>query len=273
MDYAEITISDTGCGMGKEMLKQIFDPFFTTKQKGTGLGLSVVKNIMVNHGGFILADSQEGKGSRFRLYFPATRLSAAEMEPGREEKGAGGRAAVLLVDDDEQVVKYLKRRLRLRGYQTEAYTDAQKAMEVLCGGEGSWQFLIVDDTMPKYRGTVLARKAKQRSGLKVILLTGLVGQDTVLMKEQGIVDEFLLKPVRFKELLDTMERMTKQREGRENGWEGLCEEEKGTADYGCGSHGGVSDELHCERDGNNGNQRLPEGGGGDDCPGRPGKRL
>ncbi len=62
MDYAEITISDTGCGMGKEMLKQIFDPFFTTKQKGTGLGLSVVKNIMVNHGGFILADSQEGKG-------------------------------------------------------------------------------------------------------------------------------------------------------------------------------------------------------------------
>ena len=77
-------------------------------------------------------------------------------------------------------------RLRLRGYQTEAYTDAQKSMEVLCGGEGSWQFLIVDDTMPKYRGTVLARKAKQRSGLKVILLTGLVGQDTVLMRSREL---------------------------------------------------------------------------------------
>ena len=202
----------------------------------------------------------------FRLEVPMENVGRAMADIQR----MNGRFDPPVKEGDMSVLSGSAPVAAMRGYQTEAYTDAQKAMEVLCGGEGSWQFLIVDDTMPKYRGTVLARKAKQRSGLKVILLTGLVGQDTVLMKEQGIVDEFLLKPVRFKELLDTMERMTKQREGRENGWEGLCEEEK---DYGCGSHGGVSDELHCERDGNNGNQRLPEGGGGDDCPGRPGKRL
>ena len=87
--YVEITVSDTGCGMKKEMLKQIFDPFFTTKRKGTGLGLPVVKNIMVNHGGFVLADSKEGKGSRFCLYFPATQLPESGTEEGWEERETG----------------------------------------------------------------------------------------------------------------------------------------------------------------------------------------
>ncbi len=270
--YVEITVSDTGCGMKKEMLKQIFDPFFTTKRKGTGLGLPVVKNIMVNHGGFVLADSKEGKGSRFCLYFPATQLPESGTEEGWEEKREEGRISVLLVDDDEQIVKYLKRRLMVRGYQTDAYTDAQKAMETLYRGDKNWNLMIVDDTMPKYKGTALARKAKQRSGLKVILLTGLVGQDAILMKEQGIVDEILLKPVRFKELLETMERMTKKKDGGDNDREGLHEEEQ--ADYyGYGSDGSFSDGLRCGGDGDGRGGDLSQGSGGNDRTGGAGKRI
>ncbi|HJC48679.1 MAG TPA: response regulator [Candidatus Lachnoclostridium pullistercoris] len=257
IDYVEIVISDTGCGIEKEMLKQIFDPFFTTKRKGTGLGLSVVKNIMVNHSGFILAESEAGKGSQFHLYFPATQLPVEETEADRQTEREGKRIPVLLVDDDEQIVKYLKRRLMLKGYQTEAYTDAQRAMEVLGRGDRNWRILIVDDTMPKYRGTALARKAKQRKGLKVILLTGLVGRDAVLMKEQGIVDEILLKPVRFKALLETMERMMKNKDGGDHGREGFRKEEENAAHHGGGGpDDSISDELYSEGDGDGGRGRL-----------------
>lgn len=212
-DYVEVVISDTGCGMEKETLRQIFEPFFTTKGAGTGLGLSVVKNIMVNHGGFVLAESEVGKGSRFRLYFPATELSVPGLGRGREEKRHTGKGSVLLVDDDEQIVKYLRKRLALRGYRVDAYTDARRAMEVLGRREGGWQLMIVDDTMPGYRGITLARKGRQRFGMGIILITGLVGRDTILMKEQGIIDEILVKPIRFKEFLALMERITNEKDG------------------------------------------------------------
>ena len=212
-DYVEIIISDTGCGMSRETLRQIFEPFFTTKGKGTGLGLSVVKNIMVNHGGFVLADSEPGKGSRFQLYFPATELAVPGAEGEQEKRRRPGKGSVLLVDDDSQVVRYLRKRLTLKGYRVEAYTDAKTVMELLGRRNGSWQVMIVDDTMPQYRGIALARKARQREGMGIILITGLVGQDTLLMKEEGIIDEIMVKPIRFKELLNLIERMAAEKKG------------------------------------------------------------
>lgn len=212
-DYVEVIISDTGCGMAQETLRQIFEPFFTTKGKGTGLGLSVVKNIMVNHGGFVLADSEPGRGSRFQLYFPATELAVPGAERELEKRKRPGKGSVLLVDDDSQVVRYLRKRLTLRGYRVEAYTDAKTVMELLGRRNGCWQVMIVDDTMPQYRGIALARKARQREGMGIILITGLVGQDTLLMKEEGIIDEIMVKPIRFKELLNMIERVAAGKRG------------------------------------------------------------
>lgn len=214
-DYVEVTISDTGCGMEKDTLKQIFDPFFTTKGKGTGLGLSVVKNIMVNHGGFVLADSIPGKGSRFQLYFPATEQAVPGAESCQEKRKWSGKGSVLLVDDDSQVVRYLRKRLTMRGYRVEAYTDARSAMEVLGRRNGGWQVMIVDDTMPQYRGIALARKARQREGMGIILITGLAGRDTLLMKEEGIIDEIMVKPIRFRELLQMIERLEIRKKGKQ----------------------------------------------------------
>ncbi len=72
--FAEVTVSDTGCGISKEDLKRIFEPFFTNKEdiKGVGLGLSVVYGIINKHGGSIDVESEPGKGSSFRIYLPTS---------------------------------------------------------------------------------------------------------------------------------------------------------------------------------------------------------
>jgi signal transduction histidine kinase len=70
-DYAEITVSDTGCGIPADALPRIFEPFFSTKgQKGTGLGLSVIWGIIDNHNGTIKVESELNTGTTFRIRLP-----------------------------------------------------------------------------------------------------------------------------------------------------------------------------------------------------------
>ncbi len=87
---ALILFSDTGVGIGNDILDKIFDPFFTTKEvgKGTGLGLSISYSILKDHGGSIVAESNEGGGTRFRLEFPAERRRVPRKKNSRENKAA-----------------------------------------------------------------------------------------------------------------------------------------------------------------------------------------
>jgi two-component system cell cycle sensor histidine kinase/response regulator CckA len=84
--YVEVMVKDTGEGMPKEVLERVFDPFFTTKEpgKGTGLGLSITYSILENYGGYILAESQVGRGSCFRIYLPA--VIEEQVERGRRSQ-------------------------------------------------------------------------------------------------------------------------------------------------------------------------------------------
>jgi two-component system sensor histidine kinase PilS (NtrC family) len=66
----EISISDTGVGIGEDEIGKIFDPFFTTKERGTGLGLSIVHSILESYGGRIKVQSQKGSGTVFSVYLP-----------------------------------------------------------------------------------------------------------------------------------------------------------------------------------------------------------
>lgn len=79
-----VSVTDTGGGIPQEQLNRIFEPFFTTKKKGTGLGLMIVQRILRAHNGRIDLDSQVGRGTTFRLWFPLherkPRLLAAKAQ-------------------------------------------------------------------------------------------------------------------------------------------------------------------------------------------------
>ena len=209
-EFVRLEVSDTGCGIPPEMLSRIFDPFFTTKAAGdgTGLGLSVVQNILISHGGFIEAESSVGRGSRFLVYLPVTsQLPAAAAQ---EESGGGrtGMGSVLLVDDEVRVVRYFKRRLVHQGYQVDAFTDPEEALNAFRLNPGQWDLLIVDEAMPKLRGTALLQHMKQQNhSLRVILVTGLVGDSAIRLHAERQIDEILTKPVEFEALAEAVARL------------------------------------------------------------------
>lgn len=209
-EFVRLEVSDTGCGIPPEMLSRIFDPFFTTKAAGdgTGLGLSVVQNILISHGGFIEAESAVGRGSRFLVYLPVTSQLPAAAAQEESRGGRTGMGSVLLVDDEVRVVRYFKRRLVHQGYQVDAFTDPEEALNAFRLNPGQWDLLIVDEAMPKLRGTALLQHMKQRNhSLRVILVTGLVGDSAIRLHAERQIDEILTKPVEFEALAEAVARL------------------------------------------------------------------
>ena len=191
-------------------LEELLELVFTTKAAGdgTGLGLSVVQNILISHGGFIEAKSTLGQGSRFLVYLPITnQLPNVSIQEGKKS-GRTGMGSILLVDDELRVVRYFKRRLLHLGYQVDAFTDPEEALNTFKRTPEHWDLLIVDEAMPKLRGTALLQYMKQHNhDLRVILVTGLVGDSAIRLHAERQIDEILTKPVEFEALSGTIVRL------------------------------------------------------------------
>ena len=209
-EFVQIQVADTGCGIPPELLSRIFDPFFTTKAAGdgTGLGLSVVQNILISHGGFIEAQSTVGRGSCFLVYLPITNQPPNVGIQEGKKSGRTGMGSILLVDDELRVVRYFKRRLLHLGYQVDAFTDPEEALIAFKRTPEHWDLLIVDEAMPKLSGTALLQYIKPYNhDLRVILVTGLVGDSAVRLHAERQIDEILTKPVEFETLAGTIVRL------------------------------------------------------------------
>jgi PAS domain S-box-containing protein len=154
-DYVMLTVSDTGQGMETETLERIFEPFFSTKEagQGTGLGLAMVYGIVENHGGVITCESEKGKGTVFRIYFPALESPAGvtEAEEGREPVPGNGET-VLLVDDDETVREVGATILRRFGYRVLEAEDGEEALDLYDRERGTIDLIVLDWIMPGIGG-------------------------------------------------------------------------------------------------------------------------
>lgn len=127
--YIRISIEDQGIGIHAKHIPNIFDPYFTTKQKGSGLGLATAYSIVKRHGGNITVYSESGKGTVFHIYLPASskHVLAAENKAPSSHQGHG---KILIMDDQEAILKMVSRMFAKMGYETEAATDGAKAIEI-----------------------------------------------------------------------------------------------------------------------------------------------
>ena len=130
-EYVRIVIQDEGVGIPEENLSKIFDPYFTTKdmgpQKGVGLGLAICYSIIKKHNGYILVDSVSGKGTTFQIYLPAYKQQVTGISEEREIIRRG-RGRVLVVDDEEMVLKIAEKLLLHMGYEVITTQTGEEAV-------------------------------------------------------------------------------------------------------------------------------------------------
>ncbi len=196
--YLKLTVSDTGCGMTREVMGRIFDPYFTTKEtgKGTGLGLSIVHGIVKTHEGHISVYSQPGKGTVFEICLP--RQDRCPLPPPSVSEGpaVGGNERILLVDDELSIVRMLQSMLEELGYRVKARTSSVEALCAFQAGPKNFDLIITDLTMPNMSGVELAGEVIQiRGDIPVILCTGF---SEILSEEKRSaigIRKIIMKPV------------------------------------------------------------------------------
>ncbi len=208
--FVEIDITDTGSGIAPEDRERIFDPFFTTKDvgKGSGLGLAMVYGIVKGSGGFIHVDSELGKGTCFRLFFPVTHAlqdTASTTEKKQEYKG---NETILVVDDEEIVRDLASEVLSSQGYTVMTAKDGLEALHIYEALGPHIDLIILDIIMPKMNGTEAYRKLKEiNSEVKVLFCSG-HGMDQATVKEvmeKGL--PFTEKPFKLDELLGQVRKV------------------------------------------------------------------
>lgn len=173
--YVMLSVNDNGCGMSEEVRAHLFEPFFTTKDpgRGTGLGLATVYGIVRQHGGFIHVYSEVGRGTAFKLYFPAVSIDDRPVETKPPSEVVGGSETILLVEDEE-AIRHLGRSILERfGYRVFMASRPEEALEVVERVEGPIHALVTDVIMPGMNGRDLARILKKRwPELRVIFMSG-----------------------------------------------------------------------------------------------------
>lgn len=206
-EYTALIVEDTGGGIPPEHLGKIFEPFFTTKEqgKGTGLGLSTVYGIVKQSGGFIFAESEMGRGTRFTVYLPVYHVlpgGPPALEPVKEEAPASqwaGGGRILLVEDEDPVRMVAERSLTRQGYKVTSARDGEEGL-VLVEEGGQFDLVVSDVVMPTLDGPGMAREIRRIAPhLPVLFMSGYAEEQ--LRKEIGLTNAwFMPKPFSVQQL-------------------------------------------------------------------------
>ncbi|MBN1906237.1 MAG: response regulator [Deltaproteobacteria bacterium] len=195
--YVCLSVSDTGCGIDKNILDRIFDPFFTTKERGegTGLGLAVVYGIIKELKGTIRVESEKDMGAGFTILLPRIQRPA-KTEADEARPIPHGTETMLLVDDEEGLLVAQKKIFERLGYRVETHSSSLGAFEAFRADPKRFDIVITDQTMPKMTGAQLAKEfMKIRPDIPIILCTGF--SDVISEEEAKAIGikEFIMKPI------------------------------------------------------------------------------
>jgi len=179
--YVELRVMDTGTGMSEDVLARAMEPFFTTKQvgHGTGLGLSQVYGIASESGGSLSIESEVGRGTTVRMVLPAASepevtqpaLARDDNSPTIPAAGNRSEAAILVVDDDRHVRRFVCESLGNLGYRVVETATGAAALEAMRGRR--FDLLVADYAMPGMNGIEVARAAQQQHpGIPVLIISG-----------------------------------------------------------------------------------------------------
>jgi signal transduction histidine kinase len=207
--YVQLSITDNGSGMDKKTQQRIFEPFFSTKEagKGTGLGLSSVLGIIQQHEGWIQVDSNPGVGTTFNIYLPIIQMEPVEEENDKAliEKIRGKGECILLVEEDENIRKYVTVALKRYGYKVFPAVTAEEGLELFHKKKEKIQLVFSDVVLPGKTGIELVDEIKNKyPAIRVLLSSGYLNDKShwPLVKKRGY--PFLRKPYSLTKLLITV---------------------------------------------------------------------
>ena len=174
--YVMLAISDTGEGMDAETRKRVFEPFFTTKAKGkgTGLGLATVYGLVKQHNGAIWLYSEPGRGTVFKLYFPAIEEAPVHASsPKAAVKNMRGAETVVVAEDYDMVRNLVVGLLKRHGYTVFSVPAGGECLELIDNHVTEIDLLLTDVVLPDMNGKALFQKAKERfPDIKVLYMSG-----------------------------------------------------------------------------------------------------
>ncbi|HHS12393.1 MAG TPA: PAS domain S-box protein [bacterium] len=210
--YVCLIMEDMGTGIDKAILPRIFDPFFSTKGpgKGTGLGLSVVYGIIKQHEGWITVYSEKENGTIFKIYLPAVPVQPHEESArlSTVEELKGNRERILIIEDEESVMRFTERALSSSGYEVFTAKNAWEALEIFEKQNRRFKLIFSDVVLPDKNGIELVEELLTRKpDLEVLLSSGYTDHKSQwpVIKERGY--RFLQKPYSLIELLRTVKQV------------------------------------------------------------------
>ena len=210
-DYLLLEVADSGTGIAPQVLKRIFEPFFTTKavNVGNGLGLALAHGIALDMGGAIDVASTPGSGSTFTVYLPRTGDAPdASPDPGNHQSPRGHGERILVVDDEESLLRLTTERLVDLGYRAVGFTSSAAAIETFRADPNSFDAVITDERMPEISGSQVIREVRAiRRTIPVLLISGFVGGMVARRAYNEGADEVLKKPLSEQDLAAGLARV------------------------------------------------------------------
>jgi len=202
-EYVMLSVTDTGSGINAEMLENIFEPFFTTKGQGegTGLGLATVYGIVKQNNGVIHVYSELGLGTAFKVYLPCHAGVAKKVEKVEAKLTLEGSETVLVVEDEESILKLAKRFLESAGYTVLVGRSPAEALGIAHEYKEDIHLLLSDVVMPGMNGKQLEEKLRMiKPMIRTMFMSGYTAD---VIAQRGVLDEgieFVQKPFTMKVL-------------------------------------------------------------------------